>query len=164
MPHVTKTDVMRRRTSWLPCRLAFLVLYRVPHLPVSPAIHHKIPTGKKMQTIIVFRYLCLLLWMPSNQSCKTESILPGQPSPWSCPTVPLSIVRIVYRSSQCRALCGTVSQCLSTPQTLYWLTRGAPMRKDVGVNGGNSLFMIIVRAQLCALEISTGNQQGTLFS
>lgn len=33
--------------SLLPCRLVFLVPYRVPHPPVSPAIHHRIPAGKK---------------------------------------------------------------------------------------------------------------------
>lgn len=33
--------------SLSPCRLAFLVLYRAPHLPVSPAIHHRTPAGQK---------------------------------------------------------------------------------------------------------------------
>lgn len=56
-------------------------------------------------------------------------ILQDQPSLWSCPTGPLSIFHIRDRSLQCRALCGTVSQCLSTPQRLYWPTRAAPTRE-----------------------------------
>lgn len=38
------------KTSLLPCRLVFLVLYRVPHLPVSPAIHHRIPARGEKNT------------------------------------------------------------------------------------------------------------------
>lgn len=39
--------------SLLPCHLVFLVLYRVPRLPVLPAIHHRIPTETKPDNIII---------------------------------------------------------------------------------------------------------------
>lgn len=63
----------------------------------------------------------------SIMSPKWKIFCRNQPSLWSCPADPLSIDRIANRSSQCKVLCGTVSQCLSAPQTLYWPTREAPV-------------------------------------
>lgn len=130
---MTKTELMGRKMSLLPCRLAFLVLYRVPHPPISPAIHHRIPAGKKTDD----NGLKLFIPVAVNAICKIEYILQDQPSLWSCPTDPLSIARTVDRSLQCRAPCGTVSQCLSTPQTLYWPTRAAPVSDRSAINAGN---------------------------
>lgn len=58
------------KKSLLPCHLAFWVLYRVPHLPVSPAIHHRIPARGKNIDIESFRsfYAC------SHESCATLNI------------------------------------------------------------------------------------------
>lgn len=111
----------------LPCRLVFLDLYMVPRLPVSLAIRHRIPSGRKEKSLEAV-YDC-------SHECRLFSpvtILQDQPCLWSCPAGPPSNVRTADRSSQCRALCGTVSRCLSTPQTLYWLTRAAPMRRQTG--------------------------------
>lgn len=66
--------------------------------------------------------------LASARNCTLDVFYRNQPSLQSCPTGPLSIDHIVDRSLQCRALCGTVSQCLSTPQTLCWLTRAAPVQ------------------------------------
>lgn len=84
-------------------------------------------------------YLCVQL-----PNCITESILQNQPSLWSCPTDPLSIFHTVDRSLRCTVLCGTVSQCLSTPQTLYWLTRAAPKVRSKNVNAGKHVGEMLV--------------------
>lgn len=68
-----------------------------------------------------------------------DVFLHNQPSLWSCPADPLSIGHIVDRSSRCTALCGTASQCQSTPQTLYWPTRAAPATGKAAANRGKRL-------------------------
>lgn len=123
-----------KKNRLLLCRLAFWVPYRVPHLPVSQAIHHRIPAEGGNTDDDSFRFITVATEASHVIMC---NIFSNQPSLWSCPADPLSIADIVDRSLRCRVLCETVSRCLSTLQTLYWLTRAAPVIYKSAANVGN---------------------------